>query len=128
MVDAAQLCQSASCCMAHIVAPSYVPIAEIARPHGVRGEVRLKLYNDASTMIAKGRKVTLLPPENGRSKKTAPDIRTIESVRATSGALLVQLAGLQIPDAGCGFGNAGSGICRLPHTVGFPADTVNATA
>jgi 16S rRNA processing protein RimM len=29
----------------------YVPLAEIARPHGVRGEVRLNLYNQTSDLL-----------------------------------------------------------------------------
>jgi 16S rRNA processing protein RimM len=77
----------------------YVEIAEIARPHGVRGELRLKLYNDSTTMISKGRKITLLPAETGRGKKKEPDIRLITSVRSTPGALLVQLAGIDDRDA-----------------------------
>lgn len=30
---------------------AWVPLAEIARPHGVRGEVRLKLFNKASDVL-----------------------------------------------------------------------------
>jgi len=29
----------------------WVPLAEVARPHGVRGEVRLKLYNERSDLL-----------------------------------------------------------------------------
>ncbi len=28
-----------------------IPIAQVARPHGVRGELRLKLFNDKSTVL-----------------------------------------------------------------------------
>jgi 16S rRNA processing protein RimM len=37
-----------------------VPIAEIARPHGVLGELRLKLYNEDTDLIGKGRRVHLI--------------------------------------------------------------------
>jgi 16S rRNA processing protein RimM len=101
MVDAARLCQCGFVTRSSKITggTDYVPIAEIARPHGVRGEVRLKLYNDASTMIVRGRKVTLLPPESGRATKKAPDSTTIGGVRKTPGGLLVELAGVSDRDA-----------------------------
>ena len=37
----------------------FVPVAEVARPHGLRGELRLKLYNEGSellTELARGAK------------------------------------------------------------------------
>ena len=40
-----------------------VPIALIARPHGIDGELRLKLYNEDTTLISKGRTVTLIYPK-----------------------------------------------------------------
>jgi len=33
------------------VAPRLIPLAEIARPHGVRGELRLKVYNRDSDLL-----------------------------------------------------------------------------
>ncbi len=75
-----------------------IPIAEIARPHGVQGEVRLKLYNEETTLIAKGRSFFL---SKVRGKKADPDTRTlvVTSVRATPGGLLVRFAGVDDRDA-----------------------------
>jgi 16S rRNA processing protein RimM len=103
------------------MAPRYVPIAEIARPHGVHGELRLKLYNEGSSVISKGRKVVLLePPGKGRgpgertdrkpfssraaaephaSGPTAPNPTRIAQVREGAGALLVRLEGIHDRDA-----------------------------
>jgi 16S rRNA processing protein RimM len=68
----------------------------IARPHGVRGELRVKLYNDESTAITKGRKITLLPRaalgRDGRAPSAPPDRRLVESARPTPGGLLVRLS------------------------------------
>ena len=32
---------------------AWVPLAEVARPHGVRGELRLKLFNKDSDLLLK---------------------------------------------------------------------------
>jgi 16S rRNA processing protein RimM len=34
-----------------VAASAWVPLAEVARPHGVRGEVRLRLYNSDSDLL-----------------------------------------------------------------------------
>src|ERR1700674_5887668 len=34
-----------------LAAKAWVPLAEIARPHGVRGEVRLRLFNRDSDLL-----------------------------------------------------------------------------
>jgi 16S rRNA processing protein RimM len=33
------------------VAPRWIPLAEVARPHGVKGELRLKVYNQDSDIL-----------------------------------------------------------------------------
>lgn len=83
-----------------------IAIAEIARPHGVKGEVRLKLYNQETTLIAKGRTLHLSPrrPEGrpeGRAGKPEADPQdvVIASVRETPGALLVRFVGVEDRDA-----------------------------
>jgi 16S rRNA processing protein RimM len=37
--------------MAGSAASDWIPLAEVARPHGVRGELRLKLYNQDSDVL-----------------------------------------------------------------------------
>jgi 16S rRNA processing protein RimM len=82
-----------------------IAIAEIARPHGVKGEVRLKVYNEESTLIAKGRSMFLAPPlDKERPEKAGPDAPkprqiAITSVREMPGALLVRLRGVDDRDA-----------------------------
>jgi len=73
-----------------------VAIAEVARPHGIRGELRLKVYNTESSLIARGRKVVL-------GKKTpkgddAPARVGVTAVRAIEGGLLVRLEGVETRD------------------------------
>ena len=34
-----------------VTARRQVPVAEVARPHGIRGELRLKLYNEQSDLL-----------------------------------------------------------------------------
>ncbi len=66
-----------------------VPVAEIARPHGVAGELRLKLYNEASALFGRGRVLSLQPADGG-----SPQKHRIARVRETTGALLVTLEGV----------------------------------
>lgn len=83
-----------------------IAIAEIARPHGVKGEVRLKLYNLETTLIAKGRSLHLSPSQRpqgragaGKADPPAPTSLVIASVRETPGALLVKFVGVEDRDA-----------------------------
>ena len=41
----------------------WVPLAEIARPHGVKGELRLKLFNTASDVLLEQEEVLVRTPE-----------------------------------------------------------------
>jgi 16S rRNA processing protein RimM len=45
------------------VASRLIPLAEIARPHGIRGELRLKVYNSDSDLLLALPEVTLQPPD-----------------------------------------------------------------
>ena len=41
----------------------FVPVAEVARAHGIRGEVRLKLYHEESEIFATNPTIVLRTPE-----------------------------------------------------------------
>jgi 16S rRNA processing protein RimM len=75
------------------VEPRYVPVAEIARPHGVQGELRLRLFNERSDLLH-GR-----PPLRLRLPDGAEREARIEGARPTNGALLIRLAGVTDRDA-----------------------------
>jgi 16S rRNA processing protein RimM len=80
------------------MASRLVPIAEIARPHGVKGELRLKVYNEDTELIGKGRRVTLLRPATAKTPQGEPLQKTLTSVRKTEGGLLVRLDGIDDRD------------------------------
>jgi 16S rRNA processing protein RimM len=71
----------------------YVPVAEIARPHGVQGELRLKLYNEGSDLLARR------PPIRLRLPDGAERDAKIESARPVIKGLLVRFAGVTDRDA-----------------------------
>jgi 16S rRNA processing protein RimM len=73
-------------------APTVV-LGVIARAHGVRGEVRLKLHNPASTTLGAVRTVTLRP-RDGEAREVA-----VEAVRGTADAPILALAGVHDRDA-----------------------------
>lgn len=73
-----------------------VAIAEIARPHGVRGELRLKVYNAESDFIARGKKV--LVGWTDPKAESSPKVRAITAVRPIEGGLLVRLEGVESRD------------------------------
>lgn len=70
-----------------------VPVAEIARPHGVAGELRVRPYNIQTTLLGKGRAVVVRLPSGEESRKK------ISSVRPSNDALLVRLEGVSGRDA-----------------------------
>ena len=65
----------------------FVPVAEIARAHGIRGEVRLKLYHEESDIFAQNPTIRLRTPE-GEERFVKIDL-----ARNTNNGLLVKLAG-----------------------------------
>lgn len=71
----------------------YVAVAEIARPHGVLGELRLKLYNPDSDLLSRRPRVKLRLP-SGEARDAA-----ITSAREANKALLVRIAGVDDRDA-----------------------------
>ncbi len=70
-----------------------VAIAEIARPHGVTGELRLKLYNPGSDLLAGRPRVRLRLPD-GEERDA-----TVVSARDVGKGVLVRLAGVDDRDA-----------------------------
>lgn len=67
-------------------AAKLIPLAEVARPHGVRGELRLKVYNQDSDLLVSAREVTLRMPDG----QTRP--ARLRTVRRANDALLAFLA------------------------------------
>ncbi|HVY49458.1 MAG TPA: ribosome maturation factor RimM [Minicystis sp.] len=70
-----------------------VAIAEVARPHGVRGELRLKLYNEASNVLL-SKPGVLLELDDGARRPAA-----IATARRVNRGLLVELVGVADRDA-----------------------------
>lgn len=71
----------------------HVAIGEIARPHGVQGELRLKLYNPDSDLLARRPRLRLRLGDG--SLRDA----TITSAREVNKAILVRLADVEDRDA-----------------------------
>lgn len=69
-------------------AQRYVAVAEIARPHGIRGELKLKLYNVDSDLLASRPPIRLAMPD-GTIRQAE-----IRALRPTPGAMLMRLAGV----------------------------------
>jgi 16S rRNA processing protein RimM len=65
-----------------------VALAEVARPHGIAGELRLKVYNPESALLL-GR-----PPVLLRLPEKAPRPVVITMARAVDKALLIRLEGV----------------------------------
>lgn len=74
-------------------ASPYVALAVVARPHGVRGELRLKVFNPDSTVLERQRHVRLVP-RDGEAR-----LVRVRSLRAVPGALLVRLDGVDDREA-----------------------------
>ncbi|MBX3261499.1 MAG: 16S rRNA processing protein RimM [Labilithrix sp.] len=64
---------------------AWVPLAEIARPHGVRGEVRLKLFNKASDVLLE-RDEVLVRLADGEEHEVS-----VEAARRADDAVLMKL-------------------------------------
>ncbi|HEX9294988.1 MAG TPA: ribosome maturation factor RimM [Polyangiaceae bacterium] len=72
----------------------WVALAEIARPHGVWGEVRVKVYNTDSDLLASRREV-LVRRRDGRE-----ETMQLESIRgADTGHMLIKFGGIDDRDA-----------------------------
>ncbi|HSN97483.1 MAG TPA: ribosome maturation factor RimM [Candidatus Nanopelagicales bacterium] len=91
----------------------YVPVAEIARPHGVLGELRLRIFNEQSDLLLRRPSIRLrLPDGSERDAK-------IDGVRPTNKALLVRFAGVVDRDAAEAL--RGATVC-VPRDLFPPAE------
>lgn len=80
----------------------FVPVAEVARPHGVRGELRLKLYNEGSellTELARGSKRSPTVPLKLRLPSGEERPLVLTGARSANKALLVKFEGVVDMDA-----------------------------
>lgn len=73
------------------VPEDFLAIAKIARPHSLRGELKVEILTDFPEDIVPGRKVFILYDDN----RTAHEI---ESVRVIKGGLLLKLIGIDDRD------------------------------
>lgn len=64
---------------------AWVPLAEVARPHGVRGEVRLKLFNRDSDLLLGLEDVLVRFPEGDEQEVS------IDTARRANDAILMKL-------------------------------------
>jgi 16S rRNA processing protein RimM len=64
---------------------AWVPLAEVARSHGVRGEVRLKLYNPDSEVLLDQDEVLLRFPDGDEQEVS------VDGARRAHGAILMKL-------------------------------------
>lgn len=75
---------------------SHAPPLEVGvvlKPHGLRGEVKVKLHFAASEALEHAERVSLLAPDGTRTE------RVVTSVRGTSKGVLLALAGIDDCDA-----------------------------
>lgn len=71
----------------------FVALAVVARPHGVRGELRVNVYNPDSELMLEQRRVRLVP-KGGEARMVR-----VKAARSVPGALLLKLEGVNDRDA-----------------------------
>jgi len=64
---------------------SWIPLAEIARPHGVRGELRLKLFNKDSDVLLDADEVLVRFPDGDEQEVS------VDAARRADDAILMKL-------------------------------------
>jgi len=67
------------------VADAWVPLAEVARPHGVRGELRLRLFNRDSDLLLRLEEVLVRFP-GGEEQEVS-----VDAARRANDAILMKL-------------------------------------
>lgn len=72
---------------------AWIPVAEVARPHGVKGELRLRVFNPSSDLLRKKPSIRLRMPD-GKERDAA-----LVTARAVPKAMLVELEGVDSRDA-----------------------------
>jgi 16S rRNA processing protein RimM len=68
----------------------WIPLAEIARPHGVKGEVRLKLFNTSSDVLLEQDEVLVRLPPNDKGVVEEHEV-SIDHARRADDAILMKL-------------------------------------
>jgi 16S rRNA processing protein RimM len=91
-----------------------VAVAEVARPHGILGEVRLKVHNPDSDLLLRRPAVRLVLP-GGAERELA-----IVAAREVDKALLVRFAGVAGRDAAEGL--RGAAVCVPRASLPPPPD------
>ncbi len=80
--------------------PPYLVIGRIARPHGVRGEVKVRPETDFPDRFAQLRRVYLIPEgQPSHDAAAAPQVVEVEGVRRQGPLMLLKLAGTDTPEA-----------------------------
>jgi 16S rRNA processing protein RimM len=79
-----------------LLAPdAWVPLADVARPHGVRGELRLRPFNGDSDLLLDLEEVLLRFTEgNGTPKPVRERLVTVAGARRANDAILMKLDGV----------------------------------
>jgi 16S rRNA processing protein RimM len=67
----------------------WVPLAEISKPHGIRGEVRLKVYNPESDVLWRQRELMVCDPSGTRTAMH------VEAIRGGREAPILKLSGVE---------------------------------
>jgi 16S rRNA processing protein RimM len=91
-----------------------VAVAEVARPHGIVGEVRLKVYNAESDLLVRRPYVRLVLPD-GTEQELA-----MVAVRAVDKALLVRFSG--VDDRNAAEALRGAAVCVPRSALPPPED------
>jgi 16S rRNA processing protein RimM len=71
-----------------MTAPRYVAVGEVARPHGIKGELRVRLYNEGSDLLE------ARPPLRLKKKDGTVIEARVVAARPVNKAVLVTLAGV----------------------------------
>ncbi len=75
-----------------LAAEAWVPLAEVARPHGVRGEVHLRLYNRDSDLLLELDEVLVRFPDGDEQEVS------VEAARRANDAILMKLCSVDDRD------------------------------
>jgi 16S rRNA processing protein RimM len=81
-------------------AEAWVPLAEVARPHGVRGELRLRLFNRDSDLLLELDEVLVRTP-SGEEYEVS-----VDSARRANDAILMKLYSVDDRDRAAGLRGA----------------------
>ncbi len=90
--------------------PSHILVAEVLRPHGVRGEVQVRLLADSWAAI--GRPATLYLDAGQARTDAAPRAFAVEWVRGSEARLILKLAGVDTREAAAALAGRRLGIPR----------------